>query len=110
MKLDAWIILKHDKTGRYHPAFFTEDKIEGVTSSFLEPGIVRLNSKFHHAEGFDNLSDAIKIMRHSASQQMIHPNSICDIPVEWDGEFGIHIVLKDWRAYDSICDSLHKNQ
>lgn len=101
------IILKHSKTGRYHPAIFVKEKIKRSKSSLLEPGIVRLSSESHHTIGFDNLDDAIKEMSIHSQQLSIYSQNICNEPIEWDGEMGIQLVLRDWRAYKSIRDSLH---
>jgi len=108
MKLDSWIILQHAETGKFHPAFFRDKRIGITTSPLTEPGLVQLVSDFHHTDGFDHVDDAIKEMRHAARFCMpVSHKNICDEPIEWDGEIGIKIVLRDWRAWGSICDSLH---
>lgn len=99
--LDVICILKDERTGRFHPAFFEEKPLPGPVESVDETSVVRLKSKMHHTEGFEKLEDAIKNLSDDLGAKIKLPKTnICVEPIDWDGHIGIVWICYNWVKKD----------
>lgn len=95
--LDVICILKDEKTGRFHPAFFEESPFPGPVDSVDKTDVVRLKSMMHHTAGFATLEDAQQNISKDLGVKIKTPETnVCREPISWDGWTGIVWICYNW--------------
>lgn len=94
--LDAIVLLRDVRTGRFHACFAEEAAMPGPVGEPDALSFVRLRSRMHHTSGAETLEEGRAHVRELAAQIHILPANVSYEPEDWNGS-PFTVIIANWR-------------